>query len=117
MHQEPHLHKGFPKEERLYTTMNDRSYPLYRRRSVADGGHTCTNTINNREVTISNSFVIPHNLYLLLCYNKHINIEVVCLVEAVKYLYKYIHKCPDKIRVQVGGQDQEVNISGNEIER
>ena len=51
-----------------------------------------------RSVVISDSFtadngwVVPHNRYLLLKYNAHVNVEVSASITAVQYLYSYITK-------------------------
>ena len=65
-----------------------------RRRYPDSGGRSF---VNNKGFKVDNSWVVPYNPFLLLKYNAHINIEVVHSVQAVKYLYKYINKGPDKI--------------------
>ena len=37
-----------------------------------------------------------YNLFLLLKYNGHINVDTCTTVSAVKYLYKYVYKGHDK---------------------
>jgi len=39
-----------------------------------------------------NSWVVPHNKFLLCKYNAHINVECSASIEAVQYLYSYITK-------------------------
>ncbi|GBO17365.1 hypothetical protein AVEN_6878-1 [Araneus ventricosus] len=71
--------KMFPKEFRTETTMNVSVYPLYRR-CPSD-----TKFVRGREM--DNRYVLPYNLYLLLKYNMHINVEVCTSLRAVKYIY------------------------------
>jgi len=35
--------------------------------------------------------VVPYNPILLMRFNCHINVEICCSIESVKYLYKYIY--------------------------
>ena len=92
--------KHFPKELTKTTTWSEHEiYPHYRRRSAADGGvelvHDFTTrnadgSFTQRSRVLNNSWVVPHNRYLLLKYQCHINVEVCISVESVKYLYKYV---------------------------
>ena len=45
---------------------------------------------------VDNTRVAPYNPFLLLKYRTHINVEVVASISAVKYLYKYVYKGPDR---------------------
>ena len=40
--------------------------------------------------------MVPYNPYLTVKYNAHINVEVCTSITAVKYLYKYVYKGPDR---------------------
>jgi hypothetical protein len=82
------------------TESSDTSYPVYRRRSPADGGRTFELIKGNKKYTVDNSWVVPYNPVLLLRNDSHINTEDVATVLAVKYLYKYISKGPDRAIVQ-----------------
>ena len=68
-------------------------------------------------MTITNRYVVPFSPFLLIRYDAHINVEVVCTVAVVKYLYKYILKGPDRIMVRIGSESRERDISHDEIER
>lgn len=41
-----------------------------------------------RSRVVDNGWVVPHNRFLTLKYDCHINVEVCISVESVKYLYK-----------------------------
>jgi hypothetical protein len=85
--------KGFPKPFNEHTTDGNNSYPNYRRRSPEDGGHTTS----KRGKGIDNRRVVPHNLYLLMKYRCHLNVEVCHSIACVKYLYKYVYKGHDRV--------------------
>ena len=55
-----------------------------------DNGRTCERT------KLDNRRVVPHNPRLLLKYQCHINVEVVASICAIKYVYKYVFKGPDR---------------------
>jgi hypothetical protein len=56
---------------------------------------------------IDNSWIVPYSPYLLLKYQCHINVECCLSVRGVKYLYKYVHKGPDRAMVSVRTQSTE----------
>ncbi len=96
--------KGFPKELCRETTASDHGFPKYRRR---DNGRTMMAGPHE----VDNRWIVPHNPYLLLKYNAHINVEICCSVKSFKYIYKYIYKGHDCARVRmqtVDGRPQEV---------
>lgn len=81
----------YPYRFQEYTTVEDGSYPRYRRR---DNGSTATHrghaTLSN--FTFNNRWVVPYSPYLVAKYDCHINVQIATSIEAVKYLYKYIFK-------------------------
>ena len=94
----PHVcSKDFPKKFQPYTIQSEGAYPLYRRRAPEDGGHTH----QTKHRTIDNRFIVPYNPYLIYKFNAHVNVEVCATVKAYKYIFKYIHKGPDKTTVQI----------------
>ena len=95
--------KGFPKQFNKSTEMSENSYPIYKRRSPADEGKTFDLVKGNKKYTVDNTWVVPYNPVLLLRYDCHSNVEFVATVLAVKYLYKYISKGPDRAIVKVDG--------------
>ena len=47
------------------------------------------------EMRMKQSRVVPYNAFLLLKYNCHINVEISTSAQAIKYLFKYMHKGSD----------------------
>ncbi|XP_043243545.1 uncharacterized protein LOC122392568 [Amphibalanus amphitrite] len=89
--------KGFPKPYAAVTEWRDDSpYPVYRRRAAADGGHETAR--DGRLIT--SQWVVPHSPYLSLRFDAHVNVEVCCSVQSVKYLFRYIYKGPDRQMVR-----------------
>ena len=50
---------------------------------------------------LDNRSVVPYNPILSTIFNAHINVEICSGPRAVKYLYKYVYKGADMIRVEV----------------
>jgi hypothetical protein len=108
--------KMFPKEFRDHTLIQDNAYPEYRRRSPTAGGNTFLLNKGTTNIQVDNGFVVPFNPALSLCFNCHLNVEVVHTVLAVKYLFKYLTKGPDKVNVKIQQQNPSVttnNETGN----
>ncbi|WKX98137.1 hypothetical protein Q1695_013657 [Nippostrongylus brasiliensis] len=99
--------KKFPKEFRDATSVDSDGYPKYRRpndgRSVSIG-----------DIQYDNRHVVPYNPYISLLLNAHINVEVCGYIQAVKYLYKYVYKGPDRASLRITGQQSAT--SRNEID-
>jgi hypothetical protein len=103
--------KQFPKEFKNVTTCPVDSYPIYRRRDPEHGGERASVTRGSQEWNTDNRWVVPYNPYLTLKYQCHINVECVNTVQTVKYLYKYLHKGPDRVNLQfiiIDGVDDEI---------
>ena len=101
-----HCSKGYPKEYRDHTADGNDSYPEYRRRSPDNGGHEFRkNPGTDREEVLDNRRVVPHNIFLLMKYRCHLNVEVCNSITAVKYLYKYVYKGHDKVMYGVKSKD------------
>ncbi|PIO56434.1 hypothetical protein TELCIR_22167, partial [Teladorsagia circumcincta] len=81
--------KKFPKQFRDTTNVEVDGYPEYRRPN--DG-----RTVTSGEAILDNRSVVPYNRYLALRYNAHLNVEICGMIHAVKYMYKYVYKGPDR---------------------
>ena len=88
--------KEFPKSFQDETSLTEFTYPKYRRRSPENGGNTAIKMLKGKEIVVDNSTVVPYNSFLSLKFDGHINIEFLESVVAVKYVYKYITKGPDR---------------------
>ncbi|CAN1761728.1 ATP-dependent DNA helicase PIF4 [Linum perenne] len=88
--------KHFPKKNNPETTMDQDGFPRYRRRE--DGRRVLKN-----RVYLDNRYVVPYNRYLLLRFDAHINVEFCNKSRAIKYLFKYINKPPDRAMAAVVG--------------
>jgi len=86
--------KGFPKPYAEETRANVDGYPFYRRRK--DG-----NSVNIKDMTVDNQWVVPYNPFLLLKFNCHINVEICASIKSVKYLFKYVYKGHDCASVRI----------------
>lgn len=88
--------KRYPKSMVPETIHGEDSYPQYRRRTVAQGGHAASLPVRGQETTIDNRWVVPHSPILLKMFDAHINVEFCHSVKAIKYICKYIHKGSDQ---------------------
>lgn len=107
--------KGYPKPFQTHTSHSGENiYPLYKRRRPNEiGGFTAKIKIRDQghePFTVDNGWIIPYNPVLLLKFQAHINLEVVATVLGIKYLFKYFHKGPDRVMVEVGGKLREDEI-------
>ena len=84
--------KRFPKDFIEETQSDGDGYPLYRRRSPDDGGHTFELKVRGVTHVIDNRWIVPYNPLLLRAFGAHINMEVANSVRAIKYVCKYIYK-------------------------
>ncbi|XP_074317075.1 uncharacterized protein LOC141650993 [Silene latifolia] len=81
--------KKYPKEHNKSTTLDHNGYPVYRRRKDS-------RTIKKGVHEMDNRNIVPYNPGLLLMFDAHINVEWCNTAKAIKYLFKYISKGPDK---------------------
>uniref|UniRef100_A0A7I4YNI1 ATP-dependent DNA helicase n=1 Tax=Haemonchus contortus TaxID=6289 RepID=A0A7I4YNI1_HAECO len=88
--------RRFPKQIRDRTTLDNGGYPNYRRRNLFP--------TEIQGIPYTDEWVVPFNPYLLLKYDCHINLEICGMISAVKYLYKYIYKGPDRARISIENQ-------------
>nr|GEY41337.1 hypothetical protein [Tanacetum cinerariifolium] len=83
-----HFRKAFCTE----TIIDHNGYPIYHRRY----NKLC---VKKRKFTFDNKYVVPHNHYLLLKYHAHINVEWCNRSKAIKYIFKYLNKGPDRATI------------------
>ena len=81
--------KNYPKQFLPETRIKEGGYPAYRRRETQPLRTAKKGVLDTRSV-------VPHNLGLLETFDCHLNVEVCTSIRAVKYLYKYTYKGPDR---------------------
>ncbi|GJZ12897.1 hypothetical protein Tco_0548127 [Tanacetum coccineum] len=86
--------KHFPKVFLAETVINEDGYPIYRRKDNK------VTTIKGK-FTYDNRHVVPYNQYLLQKYHAHINVEWCNRSKEIKYLFKYLNKCPDRATIVI----------------
>nr|GEV79602.1 hypothetical protein [Tanacetum cinerariifolium] len=84
--------KHFPKPFYVETVIDQDGYPIYRRRDDKV-------SVKKGNFTFVNKHIVPHNRYMLLKYQAHINIEWCNRSKAIKYLFKYLNKGPDRATI------------------
>lgn len=57
---------------------------------------------------MNNRWMVPYNLHSTCHFKAHINLEICSFVEAIKYIYKYIHKNSDRATIQVDIEKDEI---------
>ncbi|GFT98901.1 uncharacterized protein LOC104236095 [Trichonephila clavipes] len=87
--------KRHPRDLLAETITGNDGYPLYRRRSTADGGKSIKLKVLNNTIDVDNRWVVPYSPSLLKTYNAHINVEYCNSVKAIKYICKYVNKGSD----------------------
>ena len=83
--------KRFPKQFRKETIVEENGFVHYR----------CRNTIyyaQKENIKLDNRYVVPYNIRFCQKFNAHINVEICSQSMLIKYLFKYLTKCPDRIR-------------------
>ncbi|KAJ1272622.1 hypothetical protein BS78_06G217300 [Paspalum vaginatum] len=75
------------------TSFDPNGYPLYRRR---DNGII----VWKNGVQLDNRWVVPHNLAMLKKYQAHINVEACNRTYLIKYLFKYVNKGYDSVKIK-----------------
>ncbi|UYV74016.1 hypothetical protein LAZ67_11001852, partial [Cordylochernes scorpioides] len=86
--------KRYPRDLLAETITGNDGYPLYRRRSIEDGGKSFKLKVLNT-IDVDNRWVVPYSPLLLKTYNAHINVEFCNSVKAIKYICKYVNKGSD----------------------
>nr|GEU74156.1 hypothetical protein [Tanacetum cinerariifolium] len=86
--------KHFPKSFLPETFLDEERYPHYRRRDNKV-------TVKKGKFTYNNKYMVPHKRYLMLQYNTYINVEWCNRSKAIKYLFKYLNKGPDRATIVI----------------
>ena len=77
----------------MYRRNNGRTATIHRR---VDG--------RPADFVADNRWVAPYNPFISELMDCHVNVEVVCSIKAVKYVYKYVYKGHDRTQVRLEGQ-------------
>ncbi|GAA0175867.1 hypothetical protein LIER_28963 [Lithospermum erythrorhizon] len=93
----------YPKSFAEYTSHGKGSYPIYQRRDNQRIAKVRGHMLDNR-------WEIPYNPTLLVQFDCHMNVEICCDIRAVKYLYKYVHKCHDKIQFRIAPENSNLIV-------
>ncbi|CAN1151782.1 ATP-dependent DNA helicase PIF1 [Linum perenne] len=97
--------KHFPKQFNSETSIDEDGFPRYKRSDNEK-------YISKKGVQLDNRYVVPYNRYLLLRFDAHINVEYCNKSRAIKYLFKYINKPPDRAAATiVSAQPSNLNSS------
>lgn len=65
---------------------------------------------------MDNRSVVPYSPFLTRMFEAHINVEVCALIHAVKYLFKYVYKGPDRARIRLFQRSDDDQCVRDEIE-
>lgn len=84
----------YPKPASDITVVDERGFYVYRRPNTTSAVKKLS---NGAERIIRDGDIVPYNAALLLRYDAHINVEIANTVRAVKYLFKYACKGPDRV--------------------
>lgn len=95
--------KGYPKPETEETHVDDKGFVHYKRSK----NNTATIKRSNKLYNVNDCDVVPYNPALTLQLECHANLEIASTRKIVKYLFKYIHKGPDAVRVSVVSERQQ----------
>ncbi|XP_074364745.1 uncharacterized protein LOC141705756 [Apium graveolens] len=86
--------RHFPKKYYAQTTFDDSGFLIYIRRRQDI-------TVDVRKTDLDNQWVVPYNRDLLVKYQCHVNVEIYCHAQSVKYLFKYCLKGHDHATVYI----------------
>ena len=84
--------------------------------TIPADGYTALARPFGRSVCISdtfvadNSWVVPHNRYLLLRYDAHVNVEASASITVVKYMFSYIYKGTKSSSAAIHNGDDEIRM-------
>jgi hypothetical protein len=92
--------KNFPKPFIEHTTLSEDSYSCLKR---PNNGMLGTKEVDNR-------WIVPYSPWFLWRYRSHINMEYICSIKAVKYIYKYAYKGHDRTTMEFGKSQDEIKL-------
>ncbi|XP_031122581.1 uncharacterized protein LOC116025489 [Ipomoea triloba] len=90
----PSCKSKYPRSFCPETRFDDDSYPIYKRRNTSF-------FVQIKGFKLDNRWIVPYNPQLLLKFDCHINVEVCATIKSVKYIYKYIYKGHDRVRMSL----------------
>lgn len=97
---------NYPRPFLEHTVTGQDGYPLYRRRSPEQGGHTIQRRVDGVVAEIiDNRRVVPHSPILCKIFNSHLNVEYCNSVKSIKYICKYINKGCDMASIEHSGDE------------
>ncbi|GFY32140.1 helitron_like_N domain-containing protein [Trichonephila clavipes] len=94
--------KRYPRKLASDTITDNNGYPLYRRRSVKDGGKSVILKVRNIDIEVDNRWIVPYSPLLSKTFKAHINVEYCNSVKSIKYICKYENKGSDMAVFGVG---------------
>ncbi|GFX67501.1 uncharacterized protein LOC104236095 [Trichonephila clavipes] len=94
--------KRYPRKLVSDTITGNDGYPLYRRRSVEDGGKFVVLKVRNIDIEVDNRWIVPYSPLLSKTFKAHINVEYCNSVKSIKYICKYVNKGSDMAVFGVG---------------
>ncbi len=109
----PKCTKEYPKPFSDVTHIDERGYVHYRRPE----GPSVIKTKRSTQYTVQNCDIVPYCPALLLLMECHCNVEISTSVHIIKYLYKYLHKGPDRAKVAVATDENVDEIKNWETVR
>ncbi|GJU68232.1 ATP-dependent DNA helicase PIF1 [Tanacetum coccineum] len=86
--------KHYPKVFLAEKVIDEDGYPIYHHRDNKV-------TAIKGKFTYDNQYVVPYNRYFLLKYHAHINVEWCNRPKAIKYLFKYLNKGPNRATIVI----------------
>jgi len=97
--------KRYPRSFSEETRCDVDEYPEYRCRQ------TLIFVDPKTQHVVDNRWIVPYNLHMSTKYHAHINVEICSSISAVKYLYKYVYKGPNRATTVV---ERQANRHGQE---